>query len=70
MSNIGTNVIQFFFLNRMQNFEVELHIDPNVKPIQAKVRNKPFHLRKAIEEEIKQKFDNDIIKEVSNEPTE
>ena len=54
----------------MQNFEVELHIDPNVKPIQAKVRNKPFHLRKAIEEEIKQKFDNDIIKEVSNEPTE
>jgi hypothetical protein len=49
--------------------EIELHIDENVKPVQACVRNKPFHLEKAINRELDKLLENDIIEEVENEPT-
>ena len=52
-----------------KDFLLELHIDRSVKPIQAKPRNKPFHLRKAIDKEIERKLKAGIIEEVVGEPT-
>ncbi|CAF1081765.1 unnamed protein product, partial [Brachionus calyciflorus] len=52
-----------------KDFELELHIDKSVKPSQANPRKIPFHLRKAVEDQLKIKLDNDIIEEVENDPT-
>ena len=57
-------------LGKLKNFELKLHIDKAVKPVIANPRNKPFHLRKAIEEQIERKLQLDIIEEVRGEPTE
>ncbi|CAF1005479.1 unnamed protein product [Brachionus calyciflorus] len=57
-------------IGRWKNLELKLHIDESVKPVQAKQRNKPFHLRKVIDEEIKSKLEQDLIEEVVGEPTE
>ena len=57
-------------LGKLKNFKVKLHIDKDVKPIQAKIRHKPFHLRQAIEAEIKNKLESGVIEKVENEPTE
>ena len=57
-------------IGKLKNFQLKLHIVSNVKPIQAKSRNKPFHLRKAIEKQLETKLQQGIIEEVLNEPTE
>ena len=57
-------------LGKLKDFQVKLHINKDVKPIQAKIRHKPFHLRKAIEAEIKNKLDLGVIEKVENEPTD
>jgi len=54
----------------LRNFVLKLHIDKSVKPLQAAPRNKPFHRRKAIEDQIQKKLNEDIIEEVVGEPTE
>ncbi|CAF1121019.1 unnamed protein product, partial [Brachionus calyciflorus] len=52
-----------------KDFEIELHIDKKVKPVQANPRKIPFHLRQAVEDQLKIKLENDIIEEVENDPT-
>lgn len=54
----------------MKDYLMELHIDKSVKPVQANPRNKPFHLRKAIEIQLAKKLEDDVIEEVTGEPTE
>ncbi len=56
-------------IGKLKDFELELHIDRNVKPIQMKPRNIPFHYREKVDNIIKEKLDADIIEEVVNEPT-
>ena len=57
-------------LGKLKNYEVELHIDKNVKPIQARARHKPYHLRDKIKKEIEKKLRDDVIEKVEGEPTE
>lgn len=57
-------------VGKLKDFQLKLHIDKSVKPIQVKPRNKPFHLRKAIDEQIKLKLSQEIIEEVIGEPTD
>jgi transposase InsO family protein len=54
----------------MKDFELQLHIDKSVKPVQARPRNKPFHLVQIIDEQIKKKLASGVIEEVVGEPTE
>ena len=56
-------------IGELKGFELELHIDESVKPVQSRPRNTPYHLREAIERDIKFMLDNEIIEEVKNEPT-
>ena len=56
-------------IGKLKNFQLELHIDEKVIPIQAANRNHPFHLRQAIEKQIKNMLEQDIIEEVTGEPT-
>ncbi len=57
-------------IGKLKNFKLKFHIDKSVKPVQAKQRNHPVHLKTAIEEEIQLFLDEDIIEEVRNEPSE
>ena len=57
-------------IGKMKKFQLKLHINEDIKPVQAKPRNKPFHLREAIDEQIQNMLDQDIIEAVTNEPTE
>ncbi len=57
-------------LGKLKNFQVMLHIDENVKPVQAKPRHKPYHLREAIEKELQSKLDSGVIEKVEGEPTD
>ncbi|MFY8166669.1 MAG: RNase H-like domain-containing protein, partial [Sediminibacterium sp.] len=56
-------------IGEFKDLEINLHIDESVKPVQAKPRNTPYHLRKAIEEDLKFKLENGIIEKVEDEPT-
>jgi hypothetical protein len=51
----------FCGVGKLKNHEVELHIDPTVKPVAQPHRRIPFHLRKQVEEELKSLLDQDII---------
>jgi len=44
---------------------VQLHIDPNVKPVAQPIRRTPFSLRSKVEEKIKELIDMDIIEPVA-----
>lgn len=57
-------------IGEYKNYELELHIDKTIRPVQAKPRYTPFHLRKAIEKQLNEKIKNGIIERVVDEPTE
>lgn len=48
-------------IGKLKNFQVELHVDPEVPPVAVGYRRVPFHLRKFMEAEINQLLDKDII---------
>jgi hypothetical protein len=52
-------------IGKLKDFQLKLHIDTSVKPIQARPRNHPFHLLAAINAEIELMLKEDIIEEVS-----
>ncbi len=52
------------------DFELQLHIDKSVRPIQARSRNKPFHLREVMAGQIAEKLADGRVEEVVGEPTE
>ncbi|CAF1016621.1 unnamed protein product [Brachionus calyciflorus] len=45
--------------------EIELHIDPNVKPVQQKLRPTPFHMRESFDKELQKMIEQDIIEPVT-----
>ena len=56
-------------IGKLKDYQLILHIDQTIKPIQAVKRNHPFHLRQAIEKQIKLMLEQGIIEEVIGEPT-
>ena len=55
-------------IGQFTNFEVKLHVNPNVKPVQQPIRRIPYHTRKKVTGERQLLLDLDIIQRV-NGPT-
>ncbi|KAK3742186.1 hypothetical protein QZH41_012077 [Actinostola sp. cb2023] len=55
-------------IGQLKDYEVKLHIDPDVKPVAQPHRRVPFHLRAKVEEEINQLLDADVIEKVEGAP--
>ena len=51
-------------IGRLKGRTVQLHIDPDVKPVAQVIRRTPFSLRSKVEEKIKELVDLDIIEPV------
>ena len=51
-------------IGQLRNFKVKLHIDETAKPVANPHRRIPFHLRKAVEQELQLLEDLDIIEKV------
>ena len=52
----------------MTDFQLRLHINPNIQPVQQPIRRTPFHTKQKIEDEINRLQSLDIIEKV-NGPT-
>ena len=55
-------------IGQFTNFEVKLHVNPNVTPVQQPIRRIPYHTRKKVTAELQRLLDIDIIERV-NGPT-
>ena len=55
-------------IGKLKNFEVKLHVNPNVTPVQQPIRRIPYHTRKKVTIELQRLLDLDIIERV-NGPT-
>ncbi|XP_064469786.1 uncharacterized protein K02A2.6-like [Ornithodoros turicata] len=51
-------------MGKLKDLQVHLHVDPSVTPV-AQHRRIPLHIRKAVEEKLKELEDGDIIEKVS-----
>ena len=51
-------------VGKVKDFQLKLNIKEDVKPVVQRLRNTRFHLRKQVEEKIKELLDKDIIEEV------
>ena len=51
-------------IGKLKGRTVQLHIDPDVKPVAQVIRRTPFSLRSKVEEKIKELVDLDIIEPV------
>ena len=56
-------------IGKLKDHQVKLHIDKNVTPVAQKERRIPFALRKKVSEEIERLQAEDIIEDVTKEPT-
>ena len=52
-------------IGQFTNFEVKLHVNPNVTPIQQSIRRIPYHARKKVTAELQRLLDLDIIERVN-----
>ena len=55
---------RFKGIGKLKGYQVKLHIDKNVKPVAQPHRRIPFHIRKKVEEELRNLEDLDIIEKV------
>ena len=53
-------------IGRLKNFQVKLHINPDVKPTCQPHRRVPFHIRQKVEDELQKLEADDIIEEVTS----
>ena len=56
-------------IGKLKNYQVKLRIDKNIPPVAQKERRIPFALRKKVENEIKRLEEEDIIEDVTAQPT-
>ena len=56
-------------IGKLKDVEIDLHVDPNVQPVQQPHRRIPFHVRKDVEKELKIMMENDLIEEVDGGAT-
>ena len=55
-------------MGKLNDFQLEIHIDNTMKPVIQPVRRVPFHLREKLEAKLDELENNDIIEKV-NEPS-
>ena len=53
----------------MKNFELKLHIDPSITPVQQPIRRLPYHTRHAVSSELKRLLELDVIEPVKGPTT-
>jgi len=53
----------------MTDFQLRLHIDPDVPPVQQTIRRTPFHTKQKIEDEVNRLLSLDIIEKVNGTTT-
>ena len=51
-------------IGKLKDFQLKIHIDPNVKPIAQNPRRIPFSLRKKVENKLQELLEKDIIEKV------
>jgi len=51
-------------VGKLKDFQLKLHIDSSVRPVAQPTRRVPFHMRKQVEQKIKELLDLDVIEEV------
>ncbi len=51
-------------IGKLNTKQVDLHIDPNIKPVAQPLRRTPFNLRSKVEKKINELIDADIIEPV------
>ncbi len=56
-------------IGKLENFQVEIAMDPNVTPVQVPYRRQPYHLVKAIDKELDKLLSNDIIEVLEDPPS-
>ena len=67
---IGNSEIQALFddcckgVGKLKNFQLQLHVDENVKPIVQPLRRLPFALRDKVAQKLRELEDDDIIERV------
>jgi hypothetical protein len=54
-------------LDCLKDVRVQLHLDPEVKPVRQKLRPLPFHLREAVSKEIKKQIELGILERVTDD---
>jgi hypothetical protein len=54
-------------LGCLKDVRVQLHLDPEVKPVRQKLRPLPFHLREAVSKEIKKQIELGILERVTDD---
>ena len=59
------NATLFSGTGKLKNFQLKLHINPDVTPVQQPIRRIPFHTRKTVEEELEHLQKLDIIEQVN-----
>ena len=52
MDILERNAKLFSRTGKLKNFQLKLHINPDVTPVQQPIRSIPFHTRKNVEEEL------------------
>ena len=52
-------------IGKLKDFQLTLHIDESVPPVQQPIRRIPFHTRKKVDEEIERLLENDCIEPVT-----
>ncbi|XP_030599671.1 olfactory receptor 10A3-like [Archocentrus centrarchus] len=53
-------------IGKLKDFQVKLHINPDVKPSCQPHRRVPFHIREKVEDELKKLQEDDIIEDVTD----
>ena len=59
----------FTGVGKLKDFELKLHVDPNVPPVAQKLRRVPFALRDKVKAKIDEVLDGDIIERVEGPTT-
>ena len=66
---LDNNTEVFQDMGKFKDFQLQLHIDKNVTPVQQPIRRLPYHTRKKVSEELKRLIANDCIEKVKGPST-
>ena len=61
---LGKHAHVFTGVGKLKNFELKLHINPDVTPVQQAIRRIPYHVRKKVSAELQRLQQLDIIEPV------
>ena len=66
---LDNNTEVFQGMGKLKGYQLQLHIDKTVTPVQQPIRRLPYHTRQKVSEELKRLITNDCIEKVSGPST-